>query len=113
VYSVGVYLDKGSLLLQCKDLKSLNEKELLACKEFENTVVEGDTDKRIVLRMARNVAGDTMASAVEESVRPRMKGIHIDKIYLYNINIYDTCIYLCMNRVICTYVCKKVYNIHA
>jgi hypothetical protein len=55
VYSVGVYLDKGSLLLQCKDLKSLNVKELLACKEFENTVVEGDTDKRIVLRMARKV----------------------------------------------------------
>jgi hypothetical protein len=70
--------------LQCKDLKSVNEKELLACKEFENTVVEGDTDKRIVLRMARNVKGETMVSAVEESVRPRMKGIYIyTHIYTY------------------------------
>ena len=38
VYSAGVYLDKSSVLSQCKNLHSINEKELLKSKEFENTV---------------------------------------------------------------------------
>ena len=37
-------------------------------------VVEGSSDKNIVLRMARNVGAEAMVSAVESSVKPRMKG---------------------------------------
>ena len=37
-------------------------------------VVEGSSDRNIVLRMARSVGAEAMVSAVEGSVRPRMKG---------------------------------------
>ena len=43
-------------------------------KEFEDALVESSSSKTIVLRMARNVAAETMVSAIGESVRPRMKG---------------------------------------
>ena len=38
VYSAGVYLDKGSILPQCKGLKCVSGKELLSSKEFITTV---------------------------------------------------------------------------
>lgn len=36
--------------------------------------MEGSGDKNIVLRMARSVGAEAMVSAVESSVKPRMKG---------------------------------------
>lgn len=41
-------------------------------------VVEGSSDRNILLRMARSVGADTMVSGVENSVKPRMKGKDTD-----------------------------------
>jgi hypothetical protein len=41
-------------------------------------VVEGSSDRNILLRMARSVGADAMVSGVENSVMPRMKGKDTD-----------------------------------
>eukprot|EP00981_Chlorochromonas_danica_P011101 scaffold3747_cov258-Ochromonas_danica.AAC.9 len=74
VYSAALYLDKAVAVSKLKKLKLLDSKKLFSAPEFEETLVQGDLNKAVLLKMARDVGADTMVNALAESVKPRMEG---------------------------------------
>jgi hypothetical protein len=72
VYSVGLYLDKLSVGRKLGKLSFKDAKELRESKGFEGSVIEGPSDKGLVLKFARNVATNTLVEAIAESVKPQM-----------------------------------------
>jgi len=77
VYTVALYFDKNGIVNAVKKIGSLKGKkasELASSRDFENAIINGNIGRHIVLKMSRNVSGQTMAGAIADSVSPRMKG---------------------------------------
>jgi len=74
VYTVALYFDKNAIVNAVKKLKGKKGSELASSRDFENAIINGNIGRHIVLKMARNVSGTTMAGAIADSVKPRMKG---------------------------------------
>mmetsp|Transcript_8022 Transcript_8022/g.13341 ORF Transcript_8022/g.13341 Transcript_8022/m.13341 type:complete len:220 (+) Transcript_8022:36-695(+) len=73
VYSVGLYLDRAVAAAKLAKFEDVDEKSLSHNRDFEKTLIDGDFEKSIVLRMARDVGADKMVSALADSVKPRLK----------------------------------------
>lgn len=71
VYSCELYFDKNAVI---KSVSSLKGKSLLNSRDFENALINGNFNKNVILKMLRNVSGKTMATALSDSVKPRMRG---------------------------------------
>lgn len=77
VYSAGLYVSKFHVASKCKALKCKSPSELLAHKSFAESIF---SDGQIVLKMARDVKSETMASALSDAVSPRMGGKDSDRL---------------------------------
>ncbi|KAJ1405090.1 chalcone isomerase [Ochromonadaceae sp. CCMP2298] len=74
VYSVAVYLDKSLAISRLAKFKGMPAIELANSRDFENSLINADCPKSIMLRMARDVGAEKMVSALAESVKPRIAG---------------------------------------
>lgn len=74
VYSCELYFDKNAVIKSVSSLKGKTVKELLNSRDFENALINGNFNKNVILKMLRNVSGKTMATALSDSVKPRMRG---------------------------------------
>jgi len=76
VYTAAIYLDRGGVVSALKKIKSLSKSasDLAKSRDFEDAIINGGFAKHVVLKMSRNVSGKTMAEAIGDSVKPRMKG---------------------------------------
>lgn len=74
VYSCGLYFDKNAVIKSVSSLKGKTASELLNSRDFENALINGNFNKNVILKMLRNVSGKTMATALSDSVKPKMSG---------------------------------------